>query len=660
MHTSHGNSRPPQPTAASVSAPEAVLERIQRPSRTRHRVTNSPPAAAPGITLDKLPQRLQQLVDSDLPEHEVLHHFVAIASQLTNAIWTGHFEQEDRPPVRCTASHSPLAEHNLALAQSSILPSVEAVWESAKAGISVVDSLTVITAPIFASARAATHDQPVAVLCLALNLGDASPEPFLMVAQTVASSVSQWRAVQQARSLEWKIASTAAIAELMSKVVSVKGIKPAALTAAQELAGFLNSPLVAIASCKRMSGNRMSGNRTQLQAAYGTTEIDRGGKQSRLLQSALDETLLRDSVTTLPSVAGDDRVMKKAHQSLVDAHPACSIVSAPLKTSGGETIGAWICVIPFDGSNQASHEKLARFASITSQFLADALYANRQASLGPTARLRRDLGGALRGRAGRAGLVSASVVALLMMIPIPHRVSCKCLLEPNSRRFEVAQYDGVLLESFVKPGDLVTKGQLLARLDDREQRLQLAELQSKVETTLKKRDVSRSGRDAAATKIAELEADQLKAQIAVLQHRQKHFEIRSKVDGIVLQGDLEDARGAPVRTGDVLVEIAALDELRLEVAVPESDVTFVAAEQPATIVLDGAPFQSLAGTIKSIRPEAEVREGTNVFVAEIELANHDGLLRPGMQGTAKIKAGTRALGWVLFHRPLERVYGLFQ
>ena len=122
----------------------------------------------------------------------------------------------------------------------------------------------------------------------------------------------------------------------------------------------------------------------------------------------------------------------------------------------------------------------------------------------------------------------------------------------------------------------------------------------------------------------------------------------------------EDALGAPVRTGDVLIEIAPLETLKLEIAVSESDVAYVRPEQVVTIVLEGAPFETLEGCVERVRPMSEVRDNKNVFVSELLIENNEKLLRPGMQGRAKINAGTRPLGWVLFHRPAERVYSIIR
>jgi hypothetical protein len=434
--------------------------------------------------------------------------------------------------------------------------------------------------------------------------------------------------------------------------VNEDGSQEAAMLAANELAVFLNASVVAIGYCHRENSKR-----TKVQAVSGVSEVDPGGKHAGLLRSVLNESLIRDSVTTLPRIDTSDRSLKLAHQQLLEKYPHHRLVSAPLRTTGGKVIGGWLCVLPNDARK---HERLCRFAAVTSGYLADALDANRRASVGAVSRLVTQFKKMVGGQTGKVVMAAMLLASLIMMIPVPHRVACDCELIPVVRRFAVAPHDGILLETFVRPGDIVSAGQVIARMDDQELMLERYDLLAKRETAIKKRDVSRSNRDASATQIAEMDLEQLETQIELVEFKRNNLEIKSIVAGIVLQGDLEDAQGAPVRIGDVLAEVAPLQTLRLELNVNESDIAYVELEQTASIVLDGNPLDLLTGQIERIRPASENRNNKNVFVSEIAIDNQNALLRPGMQGTAKIAAGDRSLGWILFHKPFERVYKIFR
>jgi hypothetical protein len=467
----------------------------------------------------------------------------------------------------------------------------------------------------------------------------------------VATYIARWYEHDLTRQLDWQIDATSAIAELMAEISDCGQPEQSAILATNRLREFLGAATVAIAFCHHPGSKR-----TRMASISGATEIDVAGEESRRIESTLNETLVRDSVTAIPDDSLDGRSMKLAHRQLIESDPGMHLVSAPLTTRSGKTIGAWLCLIP----GLDDHRRNIQFAKVISQYLADALDVASRAAAGPVTRCKQQISAWVGGRTGKIVLASIAVIVLLLAIPVPHRIDCRCTLQPTVRRFAVAPHDGILLESFVKPGDIVAAGQIVARMDGRELSLELAELVAQLETATKKRDVNRSAHDAAATKISEFEMEQLDAQLKLVRFRLQNLEIKTEIDGIVLQGDLEDARGAPVKRGDVLAEISPLEQLKLEVDVRESDVNYVKTGQSATVVLDGSPFNTLHGTIDSIHPMSEIRNESNVFVAEMNLHNTNRQLRPGMQGRAKVDEGFRSAGWILFHRPLERIYFTFR
>jgi len=53
-----------------------------------------------------------------------------------------------------------------------------------------------------------------------------------------------------------------------------------------------------------------------------------------------------------------------------------------------------------------------------------------------------------------------------------------------------------------------------------------------------------------------------------------------------------------------------------------------------------------------------VLDHKTVFVAQIQLANDSGNLRPGLKGHAKITGDHHPLGWNLFHKGFEKMRSL--
>ena len=146
--------------------------------------------------------------------------------------------------------------------------------------------------------------------------------------------------------------------------------------------------------------------------------------------------------------------------------------------------------------------------------------------------------------------------------------------------------------------------------------------------------------------MAELEAQGLANEIELLEYRQSHLEVRSPIDGLVLQGDLERSEGAPLRVGDPLFEVGPLDRLVAEVAVSATDVSLVSEGAQVQLKLESDASRVIEGTIGRVSPKSEWREDRNVFICEVEVANSDGALRAGLKGKAKVSGPRRPLVWI--------------
>ena len=252
-------------------------------------------------------------------------------------------------------------------------------------------------------------------------------------------------------------------------------------------------------------------------------------------------------------------------------------------------------------------------------------------------------------------LLGTTLAAGLLCIPTPYRVWCDCNVQPVERRFVAAPYDGVLAQSLVRDGDQVSAQQVVARLDGRVLRGELAGVQAEFDVSRKRRDLALATGDVAQSQIAKSEMQRHQAKIAILNQRLENLEVRSPIDGIVVSGDLEKAIGVPLELGQTLFEIAPLESMVAEVGVPESEADYVKPGMQVQLKFDSFPFQTFSAEIQRIHPRAEVVDDDSVFVAEVVLQNTEGRLRPGMHGDAKVSAGWSPLGWNLFHRPWESI-----
>ncbi len=248
-------------------------------------------------------------------------------------------------------------------------------------------------------------------------------------------------------------------------------------------------------------------------------------------------------------------------------------------------------------------------------------------------------------------IIAVAVLCCVLCVPVPYRIRCACEMQPVTRRFVPAPYEGQLQEVLVKPGDVVSAGQVLARMDQREIEWQLSAQQADYQRASKQYDAGMAARETATSQMAKLEMEQIGLERRLLENRLSHLEIRSPIDGVILSGDPKTMEGARLSAGQSLFEAGPLHQMLVEVLIPDDEVSDVSVGQQVSVRLDAIPGSRFSGTIERISPRSESRAGKNVFVADVPLDNSEQVIRPGMKGRSRVTSSRRLLGWVLFHKP---------
>lgn len=211
------------------------------------------------------------------------------------------------------------------------------------------------------------------------------------------------------------------------------------------------------------------------------------------------------------------------------------------------------------------------------------------------------------------------ILSLLCLLPMRYQVKCDCELQPVVRRFVAAPFEGRLDTSLVEPGDTVKAGDVLARIDGREIKWELSGRLAEFHRVEKERAGYLVSHETAQVEIATFDMQRLELQIEQLEDQTANLDIRSPIDGMVVVGDLSKSEGVPLEKGQTLFEIAPLEKMIIEVAVPEDDVRFVKQGMKTHVSLDAYPMQPRVGDIQRIHPRAELKEHQNIFVAELNL-----------------------------------------
>jgi|YelNatPaOPRAMG01_1025707.scaffolds.fasta_scaffold00047_42 HlyD family secretion protein len=225
---------------------------------------------------------------------------------------------------------------------------------------------------------------------------------------------------------------------------------------------------------------------------------------------------------------------------------------------------------------------------------------------------------------------------------------------------------GEIKKIYVREGDLVKKGQILAELDreryvaalDRaESNLRSAEAQLKKARADYDRIKELFDRNLASR--AELESAEANLQLAHSQLEQAQASLReardslsktrlvSPIDGIVTRLNKEEgeiALGSQFQA-DVIMTVADLSKMEVRAEVDENDVVLVSVGDRARIEVDALPDTVLEGRVTEIAHSATTRgqgtaeEVTNFEVRVAVVSSHP-KLRPGMSATVDIETAT--------------------
>jgi multidrug resistance efflux pump len=248
---------------------------------------------------------------------------------------------------------------------------------------------------------------------------------------------------------------------------------------------------------------------------------------------------------------------------------------------------------------------------------------------------------------------SALALVVLLLVPLPYQVTAAARIEGAEQHVLVAPTDGFLKEAHVRPGDVVKAGQLLAQMADQDLRLEESKWQAEF-TQHENAYISGMARaDRASFSVSRAKANEASAQLDLVRSQLGRMRIVAPTDGIIVQGDLTQSLGAPVRRGDTLLTLAPQGRHRLLLDVDERDIGDIGSGRQGVLALTALPGEVQRFSIDRIVPVAINREGNNIFEVEAKLAEDPPSLRPGMLGVARVDADKRTLLWRLTHRGFD-------
>jgi membrane fusion protein (multidrug efflux system) len=243
----------------------------------------------------------------------------------------------------------------------------------------------------------------------------------------------------------------------------------------------------------------------------------------------------------------------------------------------------------------------------------------------------------------RAEAPSASVP--VQVAPVPRRSISQYLetngtLEAENEVDIVARTTGPVTEINTEEGQFIRTNQVIARIDPREARNQVAissvtrdEAKLAFDRAKSSWDeglVSRETYDTALSKLNSSEAQLESADIQLA-----YTEIRAPFDALVVTRNIKLAQY--VTPGDTLFRISDFTPLLCRIEVPEKDFPRVRVGQPAHLRVEAYPGNRFSANVSRLRPTVDASTGT--FTATLEVEGQ-GKLRPGMFASVYLETDT--------------------
>jgi multidrug efflux pump subunit AcrA (membrane-fusion protein) len=466
----------------------------------------------------------------------------------------------------------------------------------------------------------------------------------LQLVSDVPASYQLARVAAEART---RVSHFASVLDLMVLLNAEKKFLSAAMSFCNELATRHG--------CERVSLGWLHAGYIRLQAISRVDRFDRKSDAAQKLEAAMEEALDQNAEIVMPSPDSAGPIQRD-HTSYMASNDVSHLCSLPLREDA-EPIAVCTCERSASPFTETDMRLLRLSCDQASRRLADLKRSDRWLGARLATGMRAWLAGLLGYRQTGAKVLVLLVCAALAVVVFaraPYRIKASMTLRTDDMAQLTAPIDGHIDKVPVRVGDTVTAGQELVGLEQTDLLLRVAELQAEKNRADREFEKAQGSGALADIRITSAQRDQAQARLAQTRFELDRAVVRSPFDGVVVEGDLAERIGSPVRQGELLVKVGRMEKLYAELEVNEADIHEVRDGQKGEIALASRPQDRLGIVVTRVEPVAVARDRRNVFL--VKAAFNGGARdwwRPGMSGVARLGVGSRTLLWLLTHRTVD-------
>ena len=407
--------------------------------------------------------------------------------------------------------------------------------------------------------------------------------------------------------------------------------------------------------CERVSLGWQERGYVRLRAVSRTEKFDRQMAAAQALEAAMDEALDQDEEVVWPPLDASSAITRD-HERFAKSQNVAHVCSLPLR-SEQQPVAVVTCERQAAPFSEIELQQLRLGCDLAAVRLADLQHHDRWFGARWAAALKvhgAKLLGPEHTWAKLLAILIAVLLAVLFFLRVPYRVEGNFVLRSDQLEFLAAPFEGFIDQVFVRPGDAVGAGAPLLQLKTSELRLEEAYAVAELKRCEREAEKARSANTLAEMRIAEALAEQAQARLDMVRYRLAHATISSPFAGVVVEGDLRERLGAPVKTADVLFKVARIDTLYAEAEVNERDIHEILDQSSGQLAFVSRPRNKFPFRIINIEKAAMPKNEANVFIVRCAVDQRpQSWWRPGMSGICKFNVGKRTLFWIITHRTVD-------
>jgi len=260
-----------------------------------------------------------------------------------------------------------------------------------------------------------------------------------------------------------------------------------------------------------------------------------------------------------------------------------------------------------------------------------------------------------------------AAVGLLLLLPLWHEsIAGRFILEAEERAVIRAEIPGVIAKVYADEGQAVAQGSVLGQIRN----LSLVSEMARTESDYRKASAEFSAAESrhGDTGLALTRRNQLEQQSHVLSAEAANLELTSPISGVVTTPRVGDEVGRFVTAGAEVVEVADLGTMRARMLVSEYDMHKYRQDANGRLAVDGMLRKWHVGHIQVSSASSEIAPGLidlakfngmrapTFYEMDLRVSNGDGMLKPGMVGTARVYGKRRSLAG-LAYREIAEFFG---